>query len=238
MRHRTLNSYGIEVRNAIYSHPTLATLRKANVNEVEVRYHEHDRARIEVIVNGEWQCTATKSYLQPEHHKLGRALGASQAAPRSRAVRSSGRLRTRPAGTRSAWPRKASTSPRCRSCRPTPARQNEALSQAEADYQAAIAAAAAATKKADVRARPMTDSDGLYRETAGHTLTGGGLTARPKPATSPSPLQPPACRTTSPRRQHRPTATLRLERSPSPPHPNDRERRCSMTTATATLARP
>lgn len=68
---RRLNHYGIEIRGAIYSHPTLAKLRKENVTSVEVRYHEHDHYRIEVFVDGVHECTATKSTVQPEHQKLG-----------------------------------------------------------------------------------------------------------------------------------------------------------------------
>jgi len=68
---RRLHHYGIEIRNAFYSHPTLATLRKANVTQVEVRFHEHDRAHVEVFVNGEHQCTATKTTLQSDHHRMG-----------------------------------------------------------------------------------------------------------------------------------------------------------------------
>lgn len=60
---------------------------------------------------------------------------------------------------------------------PDPSQEEEVLSQAEADYQAAIAAAAAATKKATAEHGDGVGdgSDGLHRETAGHTLSGGGL---------------------------------------------------------------
>ncbi|UUZ60574.1 Mu transposase C-terminal domain-containing protein [Nocardioides sp. B-3] len=68
---RRLNHYGIEIRNAHYSHPTLAGLRKENVTHVEVRFHAHDRHHIEVFVDGVWECTATKTTVQPEHHRLG-----------------------------------------------------------------------------------------------------------------------------------------------------------------------
>lgn len=68
---RTLNHYGIESRSAFYSHPTLARLRKRSVGQVEVRYHEHDRNRIEVLVEGVHECTAIRDAVQPEHHRLG-----------------------------------------------------------------------------------------------------------------------------------------------------------------------
>lgn len=68
---RRLHHYGIEVRGAIYSHPTLATLRKQHVSHVEVRFHAHDKHHIEVFVDGLWECTATKTTVQPEHHRLG-----------------------------------------------------------------------------------------------------------------------------------------------------------------------
>lgn len=68
---RRLNHYGIDTRSAIYSHPTLARLRKQNVTTVQVKYHEHDLNHIEVFADGVWQCTATKSTVQPEHHRLG-----------------------------------------------------------------------------------------------------------------------------------------------------------------------
>ena len=65
------NKYGIEIRGAKYSHPTLALLRRANVTEVEVRYHEHDKDHIEVFVDGRHECTATKTSVQPDYEKLG-----------------------------------------------------------------------------------------------------------------------------------------------------------------------
>jgi len=68
---RALQRIGIEVRSAFYSHPTLGLLRKRNVGQVEVRYHEHDRDRIEVIVDGVHECTATRDAVQPEHQRLG-----------------------------------------------------------------------------------------------------------------------------------------------------------------------
>lgn len=68
---RRLNKYGIEIRGAIYSHPTLALLRRANVKDVEVRFHEHDKDHIEVYVNGTHECTATKASAQSEHQKFG-----------------------------------------------------------------------------------------------------------------------------------------------------------------------
>ena len=68
---RRLNKYGIEIRGTTYSHPTLATLRERGVGHVEVRYHEHEKHRIEVFVEGVHECTATKTSVQPEHQRLG-----------------------------------------------------------------------------------------------------------------------------------------------------------------------
>lgn len=68
---RRLQRYGIEVRGTIYSAPFLATLRRENVREVEVRYHEHDHAHIKVFVDGVFEGTATKTELQSEHARLG-----------------------------------------------------------------------------------------------------------------------------------------------------------------------
>lgn len=175
---RTLNKYGIEVRNAIYSHPTLAALRKANVNEVEVRYHEHDKARIEVIVDGEWACTATKSYLQPEHHKLGvLSARAAQRREAEKLVRQADYERV--LLVRQAMAEEGSDESAMPLLPPDPSQEAEVLSQAELDFEAAVAAAVAATKKAQgEHGGGFGDgSDGLHRETAGHILTGGGLSA-------------------------------------------------------------
>lgn len=173
---RALNSYGIEIRNAIYSHPTLAAMRKANVNEVEVRYHEHHHASIEVLVNGEWACTATKHYLQPEHHKLGvLSARAAQRREAEKLVRQADYERVLMA--RAAMAQEGKDESEMPVLPPDPSQEEEVLSQAEADYQAAIAAAAAATKKATAEHGDGVGdgSDGLHRETAGHTLSGGGL---------------------------------------------------------------
>ncbi|WP_167288846.1 Mu transposase C-terminal domain-containing protein [Nocardioides seonyuensis] len=82
---RRLHHYGIEIRGAIYGHPTLARLRKENVDTVNIRYHEHDRHHIEVFVGDEWACTASKSTVQSEHHRLG--VLAVRAAQRREAER-------------------------------------------------------------------------------------------------------------------------------------------------------
>jgi transposase InsO family protein len=78
---RRLHHYGIEARGVIYSHPTLARLRKLSVREVEIRYHDHDRDHIEVFVGGVHECRATRSGVQPEVHRFG-VLSSRQAQRR------------------------------------------------------------------------------------------------------------------------------------------------------------
>lgn len=68
---RRLQRYGIEVRGTIYSGPFLARLRRENIREVEVRYHDHDPNHIKVLVDGVYEGTATKSEVQSEHERLG-----------------------------------------------------------------------------------------------------------------------------------------------------------------------
>lgn len=68
---RSLQNVGIECRKKFYSHPTLGILRKRNVQQVEVRYHEHDLNRIEVVVDGVHEGTAFRTEVQPDHQRLG-----------------------------------------------------------------------------------------------------------------------------------------------------------------------
>ncbi len=68
---RVLHHYGIEIRGHMYSHPTLGILRKQNVGEVDVRFHDHDIDHIEVFVDGTHECTATRSEVQPQHQRFG-----------------------------------------------------------------------------------------------------------------------------------------------------------------------
>ncbi len=68
---RVLQHYGVEIRGEMYSHPTLARLREANVRSVEVRFHDHDLDHIEVLVDGEHQCTAVRTEAQSEKHRMG-----------------------------------------------------------------------------------------------------------------------------------------------------------------------
>ena len=68
---RILHHYGIEIRGQMYSHPTLGLLRKQNVREVDIRYHDHDLDHIEVFVDGTHECTATRTEVQPQHQRFG-----------------------------------------------------------------------------------------------------------------------------------------------------------------------
>lgn len=166
---RRLNKYGIEVRNAIYSHPTLATLRKVNVADVEVRYHEHDRARIEVFVDGKHACTATKSTVQPEHHRLG--VLSARAKQRREAMRLTRQADyERVLAERERMREEGIDEVEMPVLPPDPSVDDpDDVSEAEAAYQAAIEAAAQATAEAG-------NADGaevgLWGETTGAVLSG------------------------------------------------------------------
>lgn len=69
--HRSLQRYGIEFKNEVYSSPSLGLSNCPIGTRVEVRYLQHKLTTVEVFADGTWICTATMSQAQSKEAKLG-----------------------------------------------------------------------------------------------------------------------------------------------------------------------
>lgn len=66
---RNLHHYGVESRKHRYQGPVLKRLRDAGVQQVDLRYHEHDLDTVEVFVQDKWEGTVQRAAKQSQGQK-------------------------------------------------------------------------------------------------------------------------------------------------------------------------